>query len=150
MGIEGISSTNKQYIVKQDVNQQLKASNNANFKQILKTEVAPTIDLESKLLSMIDDIDHLRELMEGDTTVENLKTYKEAVSSLLKYVGNQHMGLERHYYDEGGKEKAVDIAKKIEGKISDMTEDLLADHYGQMLLLEKTGEIQGLMSTFYA
>lgn len=101
---------------------------------------------ESKVNGMIDDISKIKEMLDYELTPENLEQYKDALRSFLDYYTKNELKMEEYSLrDQKGYTKKLNVIKSINGKLNEMTENMLetnADHLSQ---LKRIGEIQGLL-----
>ena len=99
---------------------------------------------------MIDNIDDVKKLLEHVVTIENLQKYKEAIKSFLEYYTKNELKMEQYYMrDKKGIEKKVSIIRSIDQKMNDLTENLLETNKGHLDILQKMGQIQGLLVNLY-
>lgn len=106
---------------------------------------------KTKLQQMIESIDALKETLQHDITVENLREYKEAVRSFLDYYTKNELQMQNIYIrDQRGYEEKLSMIQSIDKKLNQLTENRLETHKGHLEMLRKIGEINGLVVNFFA
>lgn len=99
---------------------------------------------------MMESLDKLKEKLDFDVTVENLRNYKEAVKTYLDHYTKNELQLEGKYLsDRRGYTKKLYMIKTVNEKLDSLTERMLETHQGHLETLKKVGEIQGLLVDLY-
>lgn len=83
-------------------------------------------------------------------TIESLIHYKKLVKGFIEDA--LHMGLkieERRGYSRVGRTKALKIISMIDEKLIELTDEFLSSERKSIRLLEKVGELQGLLVNLF-
>lgn len=106
------------------------------------------------------DKDHLRQMLaqiheQGERlarsmTVRELHAYKQMVKRFLEDTLKRGIGLkETHGWDRRGRAKRYKLLEEVDRLLVEMGEELLQHEEGRLELLEKVGEIRGLLLNVY-
>lgn len=106
------------------------------------------------------DKDHLRKMLariheQGERlaksmTVRELRVYKQMVKQFLEDTIRRGVGLkETRGWDRRGRAKRYKLLEEVDKLLLEMGEELLQHEEGRLELLEKVGEIRGLLLNVY-
>jgi hypothetical protein len=106
------------------------------------------------------DKDHLRQMLakiheQGERlarsmTVRELRAYKQMVKQFLEDTLKRGVGLkETRGWDRRGRAKRYKLLEEVDRLLVEMGEELLQNEQGRLELLEKVGEIRGLLLNVY-
>lgn len=151
MKIDGMNHS--QMMVEQNYNKKNEGMNSkqAAFDKLVSAPSTQETAQENKIIEMVDNIEEVKTLLEQDLSVENLEKYKETLRSFLDYYTKNELKMDYYYVRDSRTfmEKKVGIIQNINGKMNEMTENMLETNKGNLELLNKIGEIKGLIVNLF-
>ncbi|AIE58557.1 YaaR family protein [Bacillus methanolicus] len=103
-----------------------------------------------KLQQLIKDIDDAGERLLRSQTFKDLAKFKTLVKRFVKETVEFGMQLKQsHSWNQFGQGRSLKIVETIDQKLVELTEDILEKEEKSMNLLEKIGEIKGLLINLY-
>jgi uncharacterized protein len=107
--------------------------------------------LTEKLKATVLQIDELGQRLIKIRTVDILNQYKELIKNFLKdVVQNLYLLKEEMHFDPKGKHKALVLVKTINKNLEDVVKMVLDKEISNLKLLEKVGEIKGMLIDLYS
>lgn len=102
------------------------------------------------LRQMLARIHEQGERLARNMTVRELRTYKLMVKQFLEDTVKRGVGLrETRGWDRRGRSKRYKLLEEVDRLLIEMGEELLQHEEGRLDLLEKVGEIRGLLLNVY-
>jgi len=120
-----------------------------SFKELL--DIADDEQNQKEFLdNMLDDIKEKgRDLVEK-RTVENLFEYKEMIKGFIEEAVNFGLKVEeRKGMNRGSRGKILRVVSKIDEKLLELTDAIIGEENSKIKILEKIGQIQGLLVNLY-
>jgi uncharacterized protein len=107
--------------------------------------------LTEKLKAAVVEIDELGQKLIRIRTVDILTQYKELIKNFLKdVVQNMYLLKEELHFEPKGKHKAMVLVKTINKNLEDLVKMVLDKETSNLKLLEKVGEIKGMLIDLYS
>lgn len=102
------------------------------------------------LRQMLARINEQGERLARNMTVRELRAYKMMVKQFLEDTVKRGVGLrETRGWDRRGRSKRYKLLEEVDRLLIEMGEELLQHEEGRLELLEKVGEIRGLLLNVY-
>ena len=103
-------------------------------------------DLQNKLNSLMEDItaagNHLAEHMD----VRDMKHYRELVKSFMnEVVSRSHEFSRENFLDRRGRHRVYGIVKLVDKNLDDLATELMKEEKDHLGILNRIGEIRGLL-----
>lgn len=107
--------------------------------------------LTEKLKAAVVEIDELGQKLIKIRTVDILTQYKELIKNFLKdVIQNLYLLKEELHFEPKGKHKALVLVKTINKNLEDLVKMVLDRETTNLKLLEKVGEIKGMLIDLYS
>ena len=121
----------------------------APFKDELYT--AQRRQLTEKLKFILADIDETGQKLLKIRTVDILTKYKDLIKIFLKeIVQNMYLLKEEKHFDPKGKHKVLVMVKNVNKSLEDLVKMVLDKQVDNLTLLDKIGEIKGMLIDLYS
>ncbi|WP_409343856.1 YaaR family protein [Paenibacillus sp. MBLB4367] len=102
-----------------------------------------------ELNRMIQQIQLQSERLAKSMTVRELRQYKSLIKRFLEETARRGVHLrETRGWDRRGRTKRYKLLEEIDEKLLSMADELLEDEQGRIELLQKIGEIRGMLINF--
>lgn len=146
MKIESILA-NQTYTPPVHVKRQNEQVEGNGFKDLLHVEESKRVNTqEEEIKKKLDSINKIKEDLEENLTIENLDRYKNEVKEMMHYyVKNVIDKKEVVLQDRRGNGQKLTVVETVNQKLENMTHDMLKNQFGQITMLKRIGEIQGLL-----
>lgn len=121
---------------------------NNNFADLMQNKGKEySRELLNKLLNDIDE--QSKKLISGKN-IKNLKTYRGLIKKFMDEAIKSALLLEnQHSYDRLGRAKRYKIIKEVDELLLELTNTTLTKESNQINILDKIGEIRGLLINLY-
>jgi uncharacterized protein YaaR (DUF327 family) len=107
--------------------------------------------LQEKLKILLVEIDESGKKLARLRTVDILTQYKELIKTFLKEVTqNLYQLKEESHFDAKGKHKVLVLVKSINKSLEELVKMVLDKEVDNLRLLEKVGEIKGMLIDLYS
>lgn len=107
--------------------------------------------LTEKLKAAVVEIDELGQKLIRIRTVDILAQYRELIKNFLKdVIQNLYLLKEELHFEPKGKHKALVLVKTINKNLEDLVKMVLSRETSNLKLLEKVGEIKGMLIDLYS
>lgn len=131
----------------------VKGKNNVPTESISFQEVMAkgrTQTVFDKLANMAKDIEDQGKTLSEHRTVDELRKYKKMVKQFLDEAVQNGLQLEEQRgFNRRGRTKVYKIVKEVDKKLIDLANDVLNKEKSRLDILNKVGEIQGLLINIY-
>ncbi|MCL1925400.1 MAG: YaaR family protein [Defluviitaleaceae bacterium] len=102
--------------------------------------------LKERLSKLIGDITAQSERINKHMSINDLKHYRTLISSFInEIVTNGHEFSRENFLDRRGRHRVYGIVRKINEDLDTLAEELLSSEKNALSILDKTGQIQGLL-----
>ncbi|RAU95987.1 YaaR family protein [Paenibacillus sp. YN15] len=101
---------------------------------------------QEQLNRMIDQIQRQGERLSRSMTVRELRQYKLLIKQFLEETARRGVGLkDTRGWDRRGRTKRYKLLEEIDGHLLAMADELLDTEQGKIDILQRVGEIKGLL-----
>ncbi len=124
------------------------AANNAAFQKIINSY---SKDLtEEHLQKMLEELDQQGKQLNENPTFAELRKYKDLVKKFMGEVTKNGVGMyQTESWDPYGGNKTLKTVQILDRKLLDLTNHVLNQQNSSLSLLERIGEIKGLLINLY-
>ena len=104
------------------------------------------VGLKDRLAVLIDDINIQGERINRHMDIGDLKHYRSLISDFInEVVTHSHEFSRDNYLDKRGRHRVYGIVRVINKELDDLAQELLKSEKNALTILDKTGQIQGLL-----
>lgn len=115
------------------------------FKFTLLSQIGED-DLQDKLRIMMEKISDQGERIANHMDVRDVRLYRSLVSEFMnEIVSNSHKFSRENFLDKRGRHRVYGIVRLVNQKIDELAKELLKSEKNHLDILERVGEIQGLL-----
>lgn len=102
--------------------------------------------LTERLTALISEITQVGKKLVDHMDIKDMKRYRGLVSDFMnEVVTNSHKFERENFLDRRGRHRVFGIVKLVNKNLDDLAQELLRTEKDHLKILEKTGEIQGLL-----
>ena len=103
-------------------------------------------DLQNKLGSLMDEITAQGERIAKHMDVTDMKKYRSLVKEFMnEVVTHSHEFSRENFLDRRGRHRVYGIVRLVDKNLDDLAKELVKDEKDNLTILNKVGEIQGLL-----
>lgn len=103
-------------------------------------------DLQNKLGSLMDEITAQGERIAKHMDVTDMKKYRSLVKEFMnEVVTHSHEFSRENFLDRRGRHRVYGIVRLVDKNLDDLARELVKDEKDNLTILNKVGEIQGLL-----
>lgn len=115
------------------------------FKFILASNIAEE-ELQVRLSSMMEEITRQGDKLAKHRDIKDMKRYRALVKDFLNEVVNRSHAFSReNFLDRRGRHRVYGIIRLIDQNLDALAQELVKDEQDNLAILEKIGEIRGLL-----
>lgn len=116
-----------------------------NFKFALTSAIGEA-QLQERLNTLLDQITNQGERIAQHMDIRDMKKYRGLVKDFLNEVVNRsHKFSRENFLDRKGRHRVYGIIRLIDANLDELASELVKDEKDHLGILEKIGEIQGLI-----
>lgn len=116
-----------------------------SFKFMLASNIEES-DLQAKISSLMGEISEQGKKLSKHADIKDMRRYRELIRSFLnEVVYRSHSFSRENFLDRKGRHRVYGIIKLIDKNLDELVEALLADEKDNISILNKIGEIRGLL-----
>lgn len=116
-----------------------------DFRFTLLSQIGES-ELQDKLTEMVDEIAKQGQKIAEHMDIRDLKIYRSMISNFLsEVVANSHEFSRENFLDRRGRHRVYGIVRQVNNKLDELARALLSSEKNQVDILDKIGEIQGLV-----
>lgn len=116
-----------------------------SFKFVLVSNIEEK-DLQNKLGSLMDEITAQGERIAKHMDVTDMKKYRSLVKEFMnEVVTHSHEFSRENFLDRRGRHRVYGIVRLVDKNLDDLARELVKDEKDNLTILNKVGEIQGLL-----
>jgi uncharacterized protein len=105
---------------------------------------------KERLQGLLKEIDQHGSRLSRSQTIEDLLAFKQTIRNYLQEVVQHGYSLEEHKgFHPNGREKRLIIVKQVDQHLLELSETIMEKQATSVELLEKIGEIKGLLVNIY-
>ena len=116
-----------------------------NFKFTLLSQIGQS-ELQEKLTEMVNEITKQGQKIAEHMDIRDLKVYRSMISNFLsEVVANSHEFSRENFLDRRGRHRVYGIIRQVNDKLDELARELIKSEKNQVDILDRIGEIQGLV-----
>lgn len=116
-----------------------------SFKFMLVSNIEEK-DLQNKLGSLMDEITAQGERIAKHMDVTDMKKYRSLVKEFMnEVITHSHEFSRENFLDRRGRHRVYGIVRLVDKNLDDLARELVKDEKDNITILNKVGEIQGLL-----
>lgn len=116
-----------------------------SFKFTLASHIEES-ELQARLQSLMEDITMQGEKLSKRRDVKDMKRYRGLVKEFLnEVVTHSHSFSRENFLDRKGRHRVYGIIRLIDENLDQLAQELMKDEKDNLAILNKIGEIQGLL-----
>lgn len=116
-----------------------------SFKFMLVSNIEEK-DLQNKLGSLMDEITAQGDRIAKHMDVTDMKKYRSLVKEFMnEVVTHSHEFSRENFLDRRGRHRVYGIVRLVDKNLDDLARELVKDEKDNLTILNKVGEIQGLL-----
>lgn len=102
--------------------------------------------LQEKLTQMVERITEQGNKIATHVDIRDIKVYREMIAEFVgEVIANSHKFSRENFLDRRGRHRVYGIVRLVNEKVDELARELMRAEKGQLNILEKIGEIQGLL-----
>lgn len=110
------------------------------------TSAIQEAELQQKLTSMLEDITKQGNLIAQHMDIRDMKKYRGLVKDFLnEVVSRSHKFSRENFLDRKGRHRVYGIVRLVDTNLDELAEELIKDESNHLTILDKIGEIAGLL-----
>lgn len=120
-------------------------SSDGSFKFTLISKIGEG-ELQEKLSGLMNDITAQGEKISKHMDIKDMKAYRSLVKEFLnEVVSRSHEFSRENFLDRRGRHRVYGIVKLVDKNLDELATELMKDEKDQIAILDKIGEIEGLL-----
>lgn len=139
MKIDGLSQVNNPQPVKEV------QTGDGAFKFTLASQIGEA-ELQARLQSLMEEITMQGERLYKRRDVRDMKHYRGLIKSFMnEVVSRSHTFSRENFLDKRGRHRVYGIIRLVDQTLDELAQELVKDEQDNIAILEKIGEIRGLL-----
>ena len=115
------------------------------FKFTLLSQIDQS-ELQDKLKEMVEEITKQGQKISEHMDIRDLKVYRTMISNFInEVVANSHKFSRENFLDKRGRHRVYGIVRLVNDKLDELAQELISSEKNQVNILDRIGEIQGLV-----
>lgn len=103
-------------------------------------------DLQQALLGMMEEITRQGDKLTKHRDIKDMKRYRALIKDFLNEVVNRSHAFSReNFLDRRGRHRVYGIIRLIDQNLDELAQELVKDEQDHLAILDKIGEIRGLL-----
>ena len=116
-----------------------------SFKFMLASNIKES-ELQEKLSALMEEITHQGEKISKKRDIRDMKHYRGLIKSFLnEIVTHSHSFSRENFLDRRGRHRVYGIIRLVDENLDQLAQELMKDQKDTITILEKIGEIRGLL-----
>lgn len=121
------------------------AESDGSFKFMLASNIEDS-DIQAKISGLMNEISEQGKKLSKHSDIRDMKKYRALIKNFLNEVVYRSHGFSReNFLDRKGRHRVYGIIRLIDKNLDELAEALLADEKDNIEILNKIGEIRGLL-----
>ncbi|MCR4842165.1 MAG: YaaR family protein [Eubacterium sp.] len=121
------------------------APDDGSFKFTPASAIEET-DLQATINRMMSDISTQGEVLARHMDIRYMKKYRQMIKDFLnEVVYRSHEFSRENFLDRKGRHRVYGIVRLIDSNLDEIAQELMKDEADHLMILEKIGEIEGLL-----
>lgn len=127
----------------EQVNQQ--RATDGTFKFVLASHIEEA-ELQARLQTLMEDITMQGEKISKKRDIKDMKRYRGLIKEFLnEVVTHSHTFTRENFLDRRGRHRVYGIIRLIDENLDELAQELMKDEQDNIAILNKIGEIRGLL-----
>lgn len=102
--------------------------------------------LQERLTQMVEKITEQGNKIANHVDIRDIRLYREMISEFVgEVIANSHKFSRENFLDRRGRHRVYGIVRLVNEKVDELARELMRAEKNHMQILEKIGEIQGLL-----
>lgn len=119
--------------------------NDGTFKFMLASNIQEA-ELQEKVNSLLKDISTQGEVISRHMDIRDMKKYRGLIKDFLnEVVYRSHKFSRENFLDRRGRHRVYGIIRRIDENLDELAQELMKDEKDHIAILERIGEIRGLL-----
>lgn len=135
--------------IKMPTLREISTANNVKPEKSFKFTLLSQIEageLQDKLTEMIQNITKQGQKIAEHMDIRDLKVYRSMISNFLnEVVANSHQFSRENFLDRRGRHRVYGVIRQVNDKLDELAKELISSEKNQVDILDRIGEIQGLV-----
>lgn len=141
----GMQISNIQMPTLRQVSTTTNIKTNSDFRFTLLSQIGES-ELQEKLTQMVEDITKQGQKISEHMDIRDLKLYRSMISNFVNEIAaNAHEFSRENFLDRRGRHRVYGIIRQVNDKLDELARELIKSEKNQIDILDKIGEIQGLV-----
>ena len=103
-------------------------------------------ELKEKLSGLMKDIEEQGKKIAEHMDIKDMKRYRSLVKEFMNEVTvNSHEFSRENFLDRRGRHRVYGIVRAVDKNLDELAEEIMKDEKDQIAVLDKVGEIQGML-----
>lgn len=103
-------------------------------------------ELQEKLTTMVEEISKQGNKIAEHMDIRDMKQYRNMISEFInEVVTHSHQFSRENFLDKRGRHRVYGIIKQVNKTVDDLAKELIKGEKNHLSILEKVGEIKGLL-----
>lgn len=103
-------------------------------------------DLQNALLGMMEEITMQGDKLAKHRDIKDMKRYRTLVKNFLNEIVNRsHVFSRENFLDRRGRHRVYGIIRLVDQNLDELAQELVKDEQDNLAILQKIGEIRGLL-----
>ncbi len=116
-----------------------------SFRFTLLSQIGES-ELQEKLTQMVEEITNQGQKIAEHMDIRDIKMYRSMISNFFnEVVANSHQFSRENFLDRRGRHRVYGIIRQVNDKLDELARELIKTEKNQVDILERIGEIQGLV-----
>lgn len=116
-----------------------------SFRFTLLSQIGES-ELQEKLTQMVEEITNQGQKISEHMDIRDIKMYRSMISNFFnEVVANSHQFSRENFLDRRGRHRVYGIIRQVNDKLDELARELIKTEKNQVDILERIGEIQGLV-----
>lgn len=116
-----------------------------SFRFTLLSQIGES-ELQEKLTQMVEEITNQGQKIAEHMDIRDIKMYRSMISNFFnEVVANSHQFSRENFLDRRGRHRVYGIIRQVNNKLDELARELIKTEKNQVDILERIGEIQGLV-----
>ena len=135
--------------IKMPTLREISTANNIKVEKSFKFTLLSQIEageLQDKLTEMIENITNQGKKIAEHMDIRDLKLYRSMISTFLnEIVTHSHQFSRENFLDRRGRHRVYGVIRQVNDKLDELAKELIRSEKNQVEILDRIGEIQGLI-----
>lgn len=135
--------------IKMPTLREISKENNVKVEKSFKFTLLSQIEageLQDKLTEMVENITSQGKKIAEHMDIRDLKIYRSMISTFLnEVIAHSHQFSRENFLDRRGRHRVYGVIRQVNDKLDELAKELIHSEKNQVEILNRIGEIQGLV-----